>query len=146
MISSATHKVTLTYLYFRPRKTNTWTDNHTWAWVLALGGGPYVVTPPLWRHCSLHKQNPLGGVWPPPCPPMFTWRGKAPVTFGVLQRLFPSWILWSSLQVSWSWEALATLHALELLLSSVIPFMHHDVEKLLRFQWFFLHGSSDGTF
>ena len=43
-------------------------------------------------------------------------------------------------------KLLATLHALELLLSSVIPFMHHDVEKLLRFQWFFLHGSSDGTF
>ena len=33
-----------------------------WAWVLALGGNA-----PLWRHCSLHKQNPISrGVWPPP--------------------------------------------------------------------------------
>ena len=40
------------------------------------------------------------------------------------------------LQVSWSWEALATLNALEWLLSIVIPFMNCDVEKLLRLQWF----------
>ena len=33
-------------------------------------------------------------------------------------------------------EALATLNVLELLLSSVIPFMNRDVEKLLRLQWF----------
>ena len=32
---------------------------------LGSRGGPYVVTPPLWRHCSLHKQNPPGGGDPP---------------------------------------------------------------------------------
>ena len=40
------------------------------------------------------------------------------------------------LQVSWLCEALATLYALEWLLSIVILFMDHDVEKLLRLQWF----------
>ena len=52
---------------------------------------------------------------------IFTWCGKAPVTFGALQWLFPSWILWYYFKSLW--EALATLYALEWLLSSVIPFM-----------------------
>ena len=78
--------------------------------------------------------NGLSPVWFPSR--FFTWCGKAPVIFGALQWLFPSWILWSSLQVSWSWEALATLYALEWLLSIVIPFMNSDVEKLLILPWF----------
>ena len=41
------------------------------------------------------------------------------------------------LQVSWSWEALATLNALEWLLSIVIPFMNCAVENYLWLQWLF---------
>ena len=80
--------------------------------------------------------NGFSPVWFPSW--VFTRYGKAPDTFGALQWLYPSWILWwyFSLQVSWSWEALATLYALELLLPSVIPFMNRDVENLLRLQWF----------
>ena len=57
--------------------------------------------------------NGLSPVWFPSR--FFTWCGKAPVIFGALQWLFPSCL--------GSWEALATLYAIEWLLSSVIPFM-----------------------
>ena len=41
-----------------------------------------------------------------------------------LQWFFPSWILLWYFFVFWSWEALATLCAIEWLLSCVIPFMN----------------------
>ena len=97
--------------------------------------------------------NGFSPVWFPSW--IFTWCGIAPVTFGALHWLFPSWILWwwcNSMVVSFkyflmvlqvSWEALAKLYALEWLLSIVIPFKNRDMEKLLRLQ--FLHGSSNGT-
>ena len=63
--------------------------------------------------------------------------GKVPVTNCALEWFLSCMDPQMVLQVSWSWEALATLHALELFLSIVIPFMNRDVEKLLRLQWFF---------
>ena len=84
---------------------------------------------------------------------IFTWCGKAPVTFGALQWLFPSWILWYYLKSLW--ETLATLNALVWLLSSVIPFMNlHLMWKSSCNIWCtsmvhcivcLLHGSSDIT-
>ena len=64
--------------------------------------------------------NGFSPVWFPSW--IFTWCGKAPVRFGTLQQLFPSWILWYYFKSLW--EALATINALVWLLSSVIPFMN----------------------
>ena len=46
---------------------------------LAAGGGPYVITPPLLRHSSIHKQNPTGGD-PPEPHHIHVWRGPLLLT------------------------------------------------------------------
>ena len=64
-------------------------------------------------------------MWFPSC--YFTWCGKAPAIFGTLQwflLFMDSSLPLIVLQVSWSWEDLATLCSIEWLLSSMIPFMN----------------------
>ena len=44
--------------------------------IQGLLGGALCSNAPLWRHCSLHKQNPLGGGLTPIWSPMPTYGGK----------------------------------------------------------------------